>query len=342
MRNTERGSRTAWSSVDGRYVAYRRTTGRLGIAMLLFMMLFSGLDYVLFPILGLIDLLPQGTAQDVGYEIYAMLVYALSFMLPVLLCRLITPKQERAPLPLGAVAPRKLGLLIPAAIAVVYCAALTNGYLVEALGLSAPATSYPVPDGSYPTHTAVLLYISVALVPAFCEEFLFRGLVMTHLLPYGKTVAVLGSAVLFGLMHGTGEQILYTTVAGIVLAYVAIESGSIWSSVLIHMFNNLLSVVDEVMSNRLAYRDEMLLYSAIEMLVIGGGMICLAILVIQKERRAKEERAPIYKSVEQGALRVGVPLAGGTLQGFFSPTMIIFFALSILEIVSGLIWNVWA
>lgn len=324
-------------AADARYVSYRRTTMRIGAAMLMFIALFTGLDLVLYPVYGAMELLLQGKALIIASHIYEMLIYALAFMLPVLFYRLITPKSERIPLPLDTFAPRKLLLLIPAAIAIIYCAALANAYMLDLLGLSAPPSAYPDPNPELAPYEAVLLYLSISLIPAFCEEFLFRGLVLSHLMPYGKTVAVVGSAVLFGLMHGTGEQIFYATVAGIVLGVVALESGSIWGGVIIHMFNNLLSVVDEVLFNRLAYRDEMLLYSAIEILVIGGGMICLALLLLQRDRQSDRNTPPLFGRAVDGGLRPGASLACGAVHGFFSPTMIAFFVISIMEIATGLL-----
>lgn len=327
-------------AADARFVAYRRTTMRLGAAMLMFLALFNGLDLVLYPLFAIFEAMLTDKAMIVAMSIYDMLIYALAFMLPVLFYRLITPKGERIPLPMDTTAPRKLMLLVPAALAVVYCAALANGYLLDMIGLSAPAIAHPEPNPAFATYEAVLLYISVSLIPAFCEEFLFRGLALSHLMPYGKTVAIIGSAVLFGLMHGTGEQILYTTVAGIVLAYVTIESGSIWGGVIIHMFNNLLSVVDEVLFNRLSYRDEMLLYSALELLVIGGGMICLAILLLQRDKKKARETMPSLSADADDGLIAGAPLTGGSVYGFFSPTMIAFFVISIIEIISGMLWYI--
>ena len=168
---------------DPRYVSYRRTTVRLGAAMLMFLALFNGLDLVLYPLYAAFEATLTGKAMTVAASIYDMLIYALAFMLPVLFYRLITPKGERIPLPLDTTAPRKLILLVPAALAVIYCTALANGYLLDLIGLSASSSAYPDPDPAFAPYEAVLLYISVSLIPAFCEEFLFRGLILSPLRP---------------------------------------------------------------------------------------------------------------------------------------------------------------
>jgi membrane protease YdiL (CAAX protease family) len=310
---------------DDRAREYRRTTGRIGVTMLVFLALFSGLHYVSDWIAEALLLFMSPKPYAVAVELIDMAAYLLSFMLPVLVYRLLSPKEGRIPMALSPRLPRRLWLVLPAALAVVYCSALANAFLIRALGL-AGSSSYPVPEGMQP-YEAVLLYMSVAIVPAFCEEFLFRGLILPELLPYGRTTAVLGSAILFGLMHQNFEQMLYATVAGIVLALVAMKCGSIWGGVIIHLFNNLLSVVDEILISRLPYQTEMILYSLMEVLVVGGGMLCLAILIIR--RKHTPQRDP-------DAMVAGPTPAGSALRGFFSPLMIVFWVICVGEM---LLWT---
>lgn len=312
--------------LDEHSQAYRRTTGLIGVTMLVFLALFTSLHYVSGILAEYLFLRMGGKSYTVVTEIVDMVVYLLSFMLPVLIYRLLSPRKGRLPMALSPHLPRRLWLVLPAALAMVYASALANAFLVRALGLSG-GTSYPVPDTMQP-YEAVLLYMSVAIVPAFCEEFLFRGLFLRELLPYGRTTAVLGSAILFGLMHQNLEQMLYATVAGIVLALVAMECGSIWGGVIIHLFNNLLSVVDEILISRLPYETEMIVYALMEVLVVGGGMLCLAILIIR--RKHNPQRDP-------DAMVAGPAPTCGALRGFFSPLMIAFWILCVGEMV---LWTV--
>jgi membrane protease YdiL (CAAX protease family) len=306
---------------------YRRTTGRIGVTMLVFLALFTVLNELSMLATDGLFLLLDGRSYTIAVELIDMAAYLLSFMLPVLVYRLLSPKEGRIPMALSPSLPRRLWLVLPAALAMVYCAALANAFLIRTLGLSGAGPSYPIPDSMQP-YEAVLLYMSVAIVPAFCEEFLFRGLFLTELLPYGRTTAVLGSAVLFGLMHQNLEQMLYATAAGIILALVAMECGSIWGGVIIHLFNNLLSVVDEILISRLPYETEMIVYALMEVLVVGGGMLCLAILIIRHRRKPHHD---------PHAMVAGPTPAGGALRGFFSPLMIAFWVICVGEMV---LWTV--
>lgn len=301
--------------------AYRRTTGRLGASLLLAVGLHLGLAE-------LFSLLVSPTPPFRGTvwaalvpELLDMLVRVLSFLLPALFYRLITPAREQSPLLLEPKLPRKTALIITACLAIIYCAAITNGFLVRLLGLSASAPSY-LPDASMAPWAAVLSFMATAVIPAFCEEFLFRGLVTSQLLPYGKTTAVLGSALLFGLIHQNYGQFFYATVAGVVLALAVIESGSVWVGVVIHLINNLISVMGEVFYNRLPYESEMVLSRLIEVLIVGGGLICLIVLLRGRSEK-KEPRAE--------ALCGGATSKGSAVRGFCTPMMLAFCLLCVAQ-----------
>ena len=91
-----------------------------------------------------------------------------------------------------------------------------------------------------------LLIVSLALAPALCEEFAFRGLLLTGLKPrLGATRAILVSGVVFGLFHfvtelGLWERLLSTTLLGLVLGWVRVRTGSLWAGVALHATNNTL------------------------------------------------------------------------------------------------------
>lgn len=88
----------------------------------------------------------------------------------------------------------------------------------------------------------VLNIISTAIVPAFAEEFAFRGIVMGSLRKYGNTVAIIGSAVLFGAMHQNISQIPFAFLLGLIFAYIDCKFNSILPSIAIHFVNNLYAV----------------------------------------------------------------------------------------------------
>jgi membrane protease YdiL (CAAX protease family) len=87
----------------------------------------------------------------------------------------------------------------------------------------------------------ILLFglFNVAVVPAFCEEVMFRGYLMRALeRSWGILVAVVVSGFLFGMFHLQLPNLLPLATIGIVLALMTWLSGSIWPAVLAHFINN--------------------------------------------------------------------------------------------------------
>lgn len=296
---------------------YRRTTARLGLVMLFMLLLFYGLNEAAGRIAGVLQYNSEIT-EAVVERLLEGAAYLLSFMLPVLLLRLITPPSERCVMPLAPRLPRRLWLLLPAGLGVIYTAATVNAVLLDWLGLSASSSGIQWIEGMA-LYEGVLLFLASVLIPAFCEELLFRGAVLSALRPYGKTTAILGSALLFALMHQTVDQLFYTAVAGVVLACLVLESGSIWAAVLLHMMNNLFAIAQSILYEQLGSAATVWICIG-EVVVIGGGLLCLIYLIATKPREA---RVP-YDTQE----RLSQPV-----KGFFTPPMIVYATLCALQMV---------
>ena len=112
------------------------------------------------------------------------------------------------------------------------------------LHLLSNALDRPVTDlvGQIPVDTlepAMFLYACV-LGPV-AEELLFRGIVLRTLAPFGRKLAIVVSALLFGLFHGNLLQMPYAFVLGLVLGYSALQYRLVWP-ILLHVGNNFLFV----------------------------------------------------------------------------------------------------
>jgi sodium transport system permease protein len=96
-------------------------------------------------------------------------------------------------------------------------------------------------NGPLSMATAVLL---VGLLPAVCEEACFRGVVLVGFSRGGsRALAVVGSAVAFGLFHVNPYHVAAATTLGLVLGYAAYESRSLLPGILMHLVNNGLQMV---------------------------------------------------------------------------------------------------
>ncbi len=83
----------------------------------------------------------------------------------------------------------------------------------------------------------------IALVPAICEETLFRGFLLGALRGSGRRFpAIIASACIFGVFHFFIFKFVLTASLGIVLAYLCWQSRSILPSVIAHFLHNGLQV----------------------------------------------------------------------------------------------------
>ena len=87
---------------------------------------------------------------------------------------------------------------------------------------------------------AVLLILYLCMKEV-AEELLFRGLLIRLFRPFGDASAILLSALLFALAHGSLFQMPYAFVAGLFLGLAATASGGILFPLLFHFLYNLLT-----------------------------------------------------------------------------------------------------
>ena len=122
-----------------------------------------------------------------------------------------------------------------------FMAPLTNWLydLMERVGLTRPSVALPL--------QLVPLLLTVTILPAFCEEIVFRGMIANGFLRSyrNRWGAVLLSGAIFSLFHANPAQTVHQFVLGCLLAFLIQRSGSVWTCVIVHFVNNLFTVVFE-------------------------------------------------------------------------------------------------
>lgn len=85
----------------------------------------------------------------------------------------------------------------------------------------------------------ILMLFFMSVLPATVEELVFRGVTYGGYRKSGtKCMAVVLSALMFGLMHMNLNQALYAFVIGILLALLFEATNSIWTTMLFHFLYN--------------------------------------------------------------------------------------------------------
>lgn len=185
------------------------------------------------------------------YElIYSFIVQGLIMVgIPLLLYFLLMPKKEHIVKSTLHFQPLKVkAIFLTIAIGVILfvanigIASFFNG-VIHFLGYETPVgiISTPVPS-KVTVETFVFELFITAVVPAFCEEFLHRGLLLHGISPIGYRKAIIISSVLFGMMHMSISQVFYAAILGLVIGFLVVMTKSIWVGIILHFINNALNV----------------------------------------------------------------------------------------------------
>ncbi|MGA2797421.1 MAG: ABC transporter permease subunit/CPBP intramembrane protease [Thermoguttaceae bacterium] len=89
------------------------------------------------------------------------------------------------------------------------------------------------------------LLLVIAFLPAICEELAFRGFILSGFRHIGrKWRAIVITACFFGVVHGIIQQSLLACLLGVVLGFLAVQSGSILPCIVFHLTHNSLALLN--------------------------------------------------------------------------------------------------
>ena len=83
-----------------------------------------------------------------------------------------------------------------------------------------------------------VIFISAVVIGPLFEELIFRKLMIDRLSIYGDKIAIIVSAVAFGLFHGNLFQFFYSMLLGLLLGYMYVKTGKLRYPYLMHAVIN--------------------------------------------------------------------------------------------------------
>ncbi|MBN2216728.1 MAG: CPBP family intramembrane metalloprotease [Pirellulales bacterium] len=217
---------------------------------------------------------------------------------------------------------RHVPMALPAAVA------LAVAIHPVAIALDAALVKlYPMPEGAEilanllgAAPSFLILLLVIAVVPPVCEEIAFRGFILSGLRHSGrKWRAIVIAAVFFGMTHGIFQQQINAALLGVVIGYIAVQSGSLVPCIAYHMVHNALALAATRITPELLDRWPLLdwmvgggegavLYNW--SVVITGGMAAAMILTWFSRlpyQKTKEER--LHDAIRRGIEADDEPLA---------------------------------
>lgn len=322
------------------YKKYKRIWNYLGASLLLFYTIFMAREFVCVAVESFFKNAVSDKAGEIAYSLLGAFMYMLAFIVPVFFYNLISRRLTTfGDLQLEPKFNKYLLLVIPAALAANLVLAMINSLIMLPFNYEViyDLMTPEYPDGYYLYHL-VLDVIGTAIVPAISEELLFRGLILVALLPYGKKTAILGSSVMFAIMHQNFGQIVYTFGMGIVLALIVVKTQSVWGAIILHFLNNLFSVANTSLYYLYPTTKADFISNIMVLVVLVAGAACLGVLVykyVKSDRMLVEEE---YDEDDYDVCECSNPLSENMpiskkekIKGFFAPLNIVFIALALFQ-----------
>ncbi len=121
-----------------------------------------------------------------------------------------------------------------------------------------------------------LMLLTVAVLPAVCEELAFRGVVTGMLKKYGDRLSIIISAVIFGLLHQSPVNIIFAFLSGLIFGYIRSCTDSLIPPIVIHFLNNAFGVSVIFLYNCLSASDYITVYYSIILISSICGAAALA------------------------------------------------------------------
>lgn len=116
--------------------------------------------------------------------------------------------------------------------------------VISLAGLAAHSQGYQQVEQVFYSSTPAWELLAFGLIAPVTEEFLYRGLVFRRLREsYGRTTAIAGSALIFGVLHMNLVQAVYAALLGLLLAVLMERYDDVRIPMLGHIAANVIAVL---------------------------------------------------------------------------------------------------
>ncbi len=198
---------------------------------------------IVFVLLIVFRLFPlPGNTQYLVFSSSIMLD-VLIFVIPGMFYVRLCGKSFRSKMKIRLFSAGKIFLLL-CLLALIILGNVLIGVLFYKLGMSplqSTSTSYLLADVASEADT-LLSVIAIALVPAICEEYFFRGIIFNDYSKYGNLCAVVMSCLFFAMSHFDPAGLVSYFFSGLMLCFAYLVTRSLIASMFLHFISNLFSL----------------------------------------------------------------------------------------------------
>ena len=244
-------------------------------ALVLYLLSGVGLYAAALLVLAFGDALQRADANlvNLGYNLFFYLCFlalplALSLRRRPEILPALRPNPISLPAVLLVVAMALLGVFLVNDITLIWSIPFQKlGFDVSAGGLRVPTDRLGL----------MLCVVYAAVLPGICEEFLFRGMLLSAFEENGTRCALVLTSLLFTLMHGSLIGAPAEFILGMLIASLVIYTDSVYAGLIYHTVHNAATVVLQYMQQRLPSSAEI----PADYLTAIGGLPGLLVLLVE-------------------------------------------------------------
>ena len=245
-------------------------------------------------------------AKDINPYLTVAILQLLVYVIPSLIYAKLRLSERTQALRLRLPRPRHILFIVAALGVLVFGTTLINYGMYCAFRESYQSSSMSAQAlGTGGALGGLYAVVTFALVPAVCEEFLFRGVVCAEFECAGIGTAVFFSAVLFAMSHFSVIRLPVYLFSGFVLVFVMYVTQSVFASMIVHASANAVALFFEDFVYKVVNRQGivMFVFLAASLFLI---FTALALGEAEKIYRkyANDGRSPEYRVPKKE--RVGV------------------------------------
>ena len=217
----------------------KKVFNRIGLAIFVSMILVNIIQVVFFGIIGVVnqELL---SALWINYAAIAISFYLIGFPVFYLMIKNLPEEEKRESKTLGVFEVIKICFMSYSIVYIVNF--LTNILMMLIAVIKGSEVTNPLVNMLEGSNWIWSLIFAGILSPII-EEMMFRGVMLNKLRRYGDKVAIITTAILFGLFHANFSQFFYAVALGMIFAYVALKTGTIKYSIILHIVVNIMGGV---------------------------------------------------------------------------------------------------
>ena len=217
----------------------KKVFSKIGLATFVSMILVNIIQVAFFGIIGVVnqELL---SAQWINYAGIAISFYLIGFPVFYLMIKKLPEEEKRESRTLGVFEVIKICVISYSLVYIVNF--LTNLLMMLIAVFKGSEVINPLVNMLEGSNWIWSLIFAGILSPII-EEMMFRGVMLNKLRGYGDKIAIITTAVLFGLFHANFSQFFYAVVLGMIFAYVTLKTGTIKYSIILHIVVNIMGGV---------------------------------------------------------------------------------------------------